>query len=181
MTNAKKVTDFDAFLSNYDTTTLAIAATFILGIITVLIFFIKRSTGSGNSILFMGINNAGKTAIFLNLIKSENRLTITSMKQNEGTVQVGGKSLKIIDLPGNERIRKQYMDQFKKSVKAVFFVVDSFTLPKEVKDVAELLYDILIDGTLTKYSPTIVIVCNKQDHAMAKSSSVIKNLLQKEL
>lgn len=45
--------------------------------------------------------------------------------------------LKIIDLPGSERIRKQFLDQFKRNVKSVIFIIDSFTLSKEVKDVAE--------------------------------------------
>lgn len=34
MTNAEKISNFDALLANYDTTTLAILVTAIIGIIT---------------------------------------------------------------------------------------------------------------------------------------------------
>lgn len=48
-----------------------------------------------------------------------------------------GKTLRIIDLPGHERIRVSKFDQYKKAARALVFVVDSLTFQKEIKDVAE--------------------------------------------
>lgn len=46
-------------------------------------------------------------------------------------------TLRIVDLPGQERLRNKFFDQFKNSAKAVVYVVDSVTIQKEIRDVAE--------------------------------------------
>lgn len=46
-------------------------------------------------------------------------------------------SLKIVDLPGQERLRNKFFDQYKSSAKAIVFVIDSVTIQKEIRDVAE--------------------------------------------
>lgn len=46
-------------------------------------------------------------------------------------------TLRIVDLPGHERLRVQFLDQFKYSTKAVGFVIDSVLVQKEIRDVAE--------------------------------------------
>lgn len=45
--------------------------------------------------------------------------------------------LQLIDVPGNERVRNRYLDEYKSSARALVFVVDSCTIQKEIKDVAE--------------------------------------------
>lgn len=42
------------------------------------------------------------------------------------------------------------------------FVVDSVSFQREMKDVAEFLYQILIDNALLKNAPPLLIACNKQ-------------------
>lgn len=46
--------------------------------------------------------------------------------------------------------------------RAVVFVVDSATFQREVKDVAEFLYQVLIDSMGLKKTPSFLIACNKQ-------------------
>lgn len=46
-------------------------------------------------------------------------------------------ALRIVDLPGQERLRNKFFDQYKSSAKAVVYVVDSVTIQKEIRDVAE--------------------------------------------
>lgn len=54
-------------------------------------------------------------------------------------------------------------------LQGVVFVVDSGTFPKTQRDVAELLYDVLL--RLPKSVP-LLVACNKQDVAVAKSEQV---------
>lgn len=46
--------------------------------------------------------------------------------------------------------------------RAVVFVVDSATFQREVKDVAEFLYQVLIDSMALKNTPAFLVACNKQ-------------------
>lgn len=48
------------------------------------------------------------------------------------------------------------------SSRAIVFVVDSVAFQREVKDVAELLYQVLVDSTVLKNAPALLIACNKQ-------------------
>ncbi|XP_032003789.1 signal recognition particle receptor subunit beta-like [Hylobates moloch] len=65
--------------------------------------------------------------------------------------------------------------------RAIVFVVDSAAFQREVKDVAEFLYQVLIDSMGLKNTPSFLIACNKQDIAMAKSAKLIQQQLEKEL
>ena len=51
---------------------------------------------------------------------------------------------------------------FPLSSRAIVFVVDSVAFQREVKDVAEFLYQILVDSTVLKNAPALLIACNKQ-------------------
>ncbi|XP_006750988.2 signal recognition particle receptor subunit beta-like isoform X2 [Leptonychotes weddellii] len=90
-------------------------------------------------------------------------------------------SLTLIDLPGHESLRLQFLERFKASARAVVFVVDSAAFQREVKDVAEFLYQVLIDSMSLKNTPSFLIACNKQDITMAKSAKLIQQQLEKEL
>lgn len=58
-------------------------------------------------------------------------------------------------------------------------MIDSVTFQKDIRDVAEFLYNLLSDPVVQKKS--VLILCNKQDQTMAKGSVVIKTLLEKEM
>ncbi|PNJ39805.1 SRPRB isoform 1, partial [Pongo abelii] len=89
--------------------------------------------------------------------------------------------LTLIDLPGHESLRLQFLERFKSSARAIVFVVDSAAFQREVKDVAEFLYQVLTDSMGLKNTPSFLIACNKQDIAMAKSAKLIQQQLEKEL
>ena len=46
-------------------------------------------------------------------------------------------TLKIIDIPGHERVRQRFFDSYKSSARGIIFVLDSFTVTKDIRDVAE--------------------------------------------
>ena len=45
--------------------------------------------------------------------------------------------LKIVDIPGHERVRQQFFDAHKSSARGLVFVIDSNTFMKDIRDVAE--------------------------------------------
>lgn len=55
--------------------------------------------------------------------------------------------------------------------RAVVFVVDSAAFQREVKDVAEFLYQVLIDSMSLKNTPSFLIACNKQGAIMFSSNN----------
>ncbi|KAF5298171.1 hypothetical protein FQA39_LY02595 [Lamprigera yunnana] len=89
-------------------------------------------------------------------------------------------TLRIIDIPGHERLRGRFFEQYKSLARGLVYIVDSITLQKDVRDAAEFLYNILCECTSLKNTP-VVIVSNKQDMPLAKTSTVIKSMLEKEL
>ncbi|EPY84811.1 hypothetical protein CB1_000443012 [Camelus ferus] len=54
---------------------------------------------------------------------------------------------------------------------AIVFVVDSATFQREVKDVAEFLYQVLLDSMGLKNTPSFLIACNKQGEQIVTLSS----------
>lgn len=46
-------------------------------------------------------------------------------------------SLQIVDVPGHERVRDQLFDKYKAGARGIVFILDSVTLQKDVRDVAE--------------------------------------------
>lgn len=46
-------------------------------------------------------------------------------------------ALTIVDIPGHERVRQRFLDSYKTSARGLVFVLDSFTLSKDIRDVAE--------------------------------------------
>lgn len=91
------------------------------------------------------------------------------------------KEVPIVDLPGFHSIRQQYFEKYKESSKGIVYVVDSVTLAKNIRDAANVLYNILVDPAVVKNRPNILILCNKQDQTLAKGSNIIKSMLEKEM
>ena len=50
--------------------------------------------------------------------------------------------------------------------RAIVFVVDSAAFQREVKDVAEFLYQVLLDSIGLKNTPSFLVACNKQGTIM---------------
>lgn len=141
----------------------------------------SRHRQQRRSVLLMGLSDSGKTLLFVRLAYSQYRQTFTSMKENIEEYLTTNNSLRIVDLPGQERLRNKFFDQYKNSAKAIVYVIDSVTIQKEIRDVAEYLYTLLSDPVVQSNSPALLILCNKQDQPLAKGSQVIKSLLEKEI
>ena len=109
--------------------------------------------------------------------------TYTSVTSNSGEYVVAqkNKKLRVVDLPGHERLQLQMMDEHKGQARAVVFVVDSGTLQKDIKEVAEYLYTLLSDKTVSSNAPPVLVLCNKQDLTLAKGAKVVRNQLEKEM
>ncbi|XP_038608267.1 signal recognition particle receptor subunit beta [Tachyglossus aculeatus] len=164
---------------------LSILVAMVLLLLTAVFWKLIRSRKSGkNAVLLVGLCDSGKTLLFVRLLTGTYRKTQTSITDSSAGYRARndrGTSLTLIDLPGHESLRLQFLERFKEAARAIVFVVDSGTFQREVKDVAQFLYQVLIDSLVLKNAPSLLIACNKQDITMAKSAKVIQQQLEKEL
>ncbi|XP_060761882.1 signal recognition particle receptor subunit beta [Neoarius graeffei] len=158
-----------------------------LAVVIITIVFLRFFLGTKKTrkaVLLVGLCDAGKTLLFSRLLTGRFIQTVTSITECKATYKAKKEkatSWTLVDIPGHDNLRAQFMEKFKDSARAIVFVVDSATFQKEVKDVAEFLYSVLTDSVLMKNAPTMLIACNKQDITMAKSAKVIQQQLEKEL
>ncbi|NXK35109.1 SRPRB protein, partial [Piprites chloris] len=157
---------------------VAVAVTFLIW------RFVQGRRSSRKAVLLLGLCDAGKTLLFARLLSGRYRDTQTSITDSSATYRVRrdkSTSVTLIDLPGHESLRLQFLERFKAAARAIVFVVDSVAFQREVKDVAEFLYQVLVDCTVLKNVPALLIACNKQDVTTAKSAKLIQQQLEKEL
>jgi len=152
---------------------------------SLLIWLIARTKRSGDTIVLLGLSDAGKTLLYSLLVAKKYMLTQTSIKENKGRYHSkannSGKSWNLVDVPGHERVRDKHFHKHKDNARGVVFVVDSVKFPREIRDVAELMYDLLANRTMQRNKASILVACNKQDQPTAKSYNVIKAQLEKEI
>ncbi|XP_063236305.1 signal recognition particle receptor subunit beta isoform X2 [Bacillus rossius redtenbacheri] len=161
---------------------VGVAVSFSVVFLTVLILWLwKKHRPTRNGVLLLGLCDSGKTLLFARLLHDKFVATYTSVRENSGEATWNNRLVKVVDIPGHERLRGKFFDQYKSMAKALVFVVDSVTIQKEVRDVAEFLYIILADPAISSARPSVLILCNKQDVTMAKGSGVVKSLLEKEI
>ncbi|XP_070561820.1 signal recognition particle receptor subunit beta-like [Ptychodera flava] len=172
-------------LATQDPLILGVGVAVVVVILTILILkFISGRKNTRRSVLLVGLCDAGKTVLYSRLISGKYAKTQTSIKENSGSYEIKNEKkgrLKVVDLPGHERLRNQSLDQFKDQARGIIFVVDSATLQKEIKEVAECLYNVLSDNVISYNSPPILVACNKSDVTTAKSANIIKTQLEKEM
>ncbi|KAM3931738.1 signal recognition particle receptor subunit beta [Leptodactylus fuscus] len=172
-------------LGRQDPTVLSVVVALVVVLLSFLIWRLLRgSQSSRRAVLLVGLCDSGKTLLFSRLLTGKYRKTQTSISLNAASYR--GKndkrsSFTLVDVPGHESLRLQFLDQYKTSVRAIIYVVDSSAFQREVKEVAEFLYHILTDATLLRNTPPILVACNKQDVSMAKSAKLIQQQLEKEL
>lgn len=154
-----------------------------VGILTLLLIYLfSKRRSLGRDVLITGICDSGKTTILSQLVSSKTGQTYTSMNHNRFSLPVENKAaVELVDVPGSDRVRGQVIDEFSGSARAVVFVVDSNTVSKQVRDVAEFLHFLLTNKNINSNSPPLLIVCNKQDSGMAKSAGAVQALLEKEI
>ncbi|GFS27935.1 signal recognition particle receptor subunit beta-like [Elysia marginata] len=183
--------DMDAYLHQLqngvktrDPMILGILAAVVVGILTLFLIIIKtRGKNKRQGVLLLGVCDAGKTLIYSQLVNNNFKQTYTSVTSNSGEYVIApkNKKLRVIDLPGHERLRLQMLDEHKGQARAVVFVVDSGTLQKDIKEVAEYLYTLLSDKTVSSNAPPVLVLCNKQDLTLAKGAKVVRSQLEKEI
>ncbi|XP_030572364.1 signal recognition particle receptor subunit beta [Drosophila novamexicana] len=157
-----------------------ILAALILGFIVVAIYVILRRRSAGRrDFLLTGLCEAGKSAIFMQLVHGKFPETFTSIKENVGEYRSGHVAGRLVDIPGHYRVRDKCFELYKRNAKGIIFVVDSVTAQKDIRDVADTLYTILADSATQPCS--VLVLCNKHDQTTAKSAQVIKSLLEKEI
>ncbi|NXN68019.1 SRPRB protein, partial [Himantopus himantopus] len=168
-----------------DPAVLSVLLALLAVAITILIWrFVQGRRSGRKAVLLLGLCDAGKTLLFARLLTGRYRDTQTSITDSSAVYRVSNDksaNVTLIDLPGHESLRLQFLERFKAAARAIVFVVDSVAFQREVKDVAEFLYQVLVDSTVLKNTPALLIACNKQDVTMAKSAKLIQQQLEKEL
>ncbi|KAJ8974030.1 hypothetical protein NQ317_001818 [Molorchus minor] len=156
-------------------------AIFVIVITLVIFALYKRNKSKRRGILLTGLCNSGKTLIYSQLIHNKNVQTHTSIMENVGTFVMNNEVLKVVDIPGHERLRNKFFDQYKGIAKGIVYVVDSATIQQDIRDAAEFLYNILVDPLVINNCPNLLILCNKQDQTLAKGGTAVKSIFEKEL
>ena len=136
-----------------------------------------------SDILIVGTCDSGKTTILSQLCSGKTVQTYTSMQHNQVTYAPGPDkpAVSLVDVPGNDRVRGETVDMFSGSTRGLVFVVDSNTVSKQIRDVAEYLHFLLTNKNIMNNSPPLLILCNKQDSGLAKEATAVQTLLEKEI
>ena len=89
--------------------------------------------------------------------------------------------MEILDLPGHERLRRRTLEDAKRrGLRGLVFLVDSSSLARQLRDVAEFLFAVLGDRTVAGNAIPVCVACNKQDLPTAKGAAVVRRELEKE-
>lgn len=102
------------------------------------------------------------------------------MKENEGTYDASGTHYDLVDVPGHQRLRYRYTD-YLPVTRAIIFVVDSTTLARQVRFVAEYLYDVLAQKQVQANQIPVLVACNKCDLITALPKDKIQQRLEDEM
>lgn len=111
---------------------------------SVVLFLIKRRQLQRTDVLLAGLCDSGKTLLYSLILNGSEIETFTSLKENLGILTLPKGTARLVDLPGHERLRLRLLDTYKSYTKALVYVIDSSVIQKEVKDVAEYVFIILI-------------------------------------
>eukprot|EP00730_Choanoeca_flexa_P011242 TRINITY_DN24153_c0_g1_i1.p1 TRINITY_DN24153_c0_g1~~TRINITY_DN24153_c0_g1_i1.p1 ORF type:complete len:252 (+),score=69.96 TRINITY_DN24153_c0_g1_i1:39-758(+) len=165
-----------------DTTTISIVIAILIVIVAGVIAALSvKKTAKKDKVLLVGCKSAGKTCLYLRLIhKLYGKKTVTSIEANEAQLDLGDdRSVRIVDIPGHPRLAENVLQSHTKEAQAIVYVIDSASFNKEVRPVAELLFNVLVRPELQ--DTPVLVVCNKQDIVTAAKSSSIVRKLEKEL
>ncbi|KAI0005987.1 signal recognition particle receptor beta subunit-domain-containing protein [Russula compacta] len=110
--------------------------------VVVLYFIRRRSQSRANSIIFVGIPDAGKTAILSTLAYGQTLPSHTSLQTNTCAFSLNRKAITLVDVPGHPRVRAQFLEHLP-DAKAIVFVVDASNISRNGPIVAEYLHRVL--------------------------------------
>jgi len=163
---------------------VGLTVTLLVLLATLVFWFYRSASSKRRSILLVGLSDGGKTLLFSKLVHHQNFSTQSSIQENVSEYSAGEKTkkkVKLVDIPGHDRLRHLFIDKFKATARGIIIVVDSVTFQKDVKDVAEMMHTLLTDKTIAQITPSVLIACNKHDQALAKGSKLVQSSLEKEL
>ncbi|KAF9327994.1 hypothetical protein BG006_008767 [Podila minutissima] len=166
--------------NEYLTLALLFALVILVGIAASTLLGGKRN--SKNAVLITGLPFAGKTVMHYLINNDQVVETVTSMKENEANaVLVEGKApLHMIDIPGHERLRFKF-SEFMPIARSIVFVVDSATVARQTRVLAEYLYEILSNKFAQEEKIPVLIACNKSDLLTAFKKERIQTMLEAEI
>lgn len=110
---------------------------YFLHLFPAIFVILRKKSSARRDVLLTGISEAGKTALFMQVLYDKFPETFTSMSENVGTYKKGNLSSRLIDIPGHYRVRDKSFEKYKRTAKGIAFVLDSVTIQKEIRDVAE--------------------------------------------
>lgn len=161
---------------------VAVVTLLVLIFTLVIVKFVFFGRKKGVYVCLLGYSDSGKTLLFTRLAHDRFVRTQSSIKENKATVQIENKkSVELVDIPGDERIRDRLFGKYRDNIRAIIVVVDSANVQAEVRNVAELLFDLLSSRSINKQLSSILVACNKQDLTLAKECEAIKVMLEKEI
>lgn len=106
--------------------------------LSVVIYLIKKRAPKRTDLLLAGLCDSGKTFLYSLLLNGSEVETFTSLKENCGLLSLeSSKTFRLVDLPGHERLRLRLLDSYKNTTKALVYVIDSSSVQRDIKDVAE--------------------------------------------
>lgn len=124
--------------------------------------FIRSVFSKPVSILFLGIDNAGKTTL-LNKLKNETTGTFApTHHSNKAEVEIGRMKVVIIDLGGHEVARMAWKDYFF-GCNGIVFIVDVADTERydDVRRAFEMVRN--IEAPLNEQKPPVAVLFNKID------------------
>lgn len=139
--------------------------------------FISSLFKRPSSILFLGIDNAGKTTLVNKLKNNTNHVFLPTKHATKDVVEIGNLKAQVIDIGGHRAVRIAWKDYFY-NVDGIVFIVDVMD-DARYEEVAEAWSAVL---ELEKEAP-IVVLMNKVDLAghtsqSAELDSAFKNEIQ---
>ncbi|RKP06437.1 signal recognition particle receptor beta subunit-domain-containing protein [Thamnocephalis sphaerospora] len=146
--------------------------------------YLRRASGvKADSILLVGARGSGKTNMLARLEHDAWVETHTSLKDNSVMVALddeGKLCTRVIDVPGHEKLRYQ-THHFTPVARGIVFVLDAARLGKDIRQVAEYLYDILTDSRVAQREIPILLACHKADLATAYAPKRCREMLETEI
>lgn len=133
-------------------------------------YFIRSLFSKPVSILFLGIDNAGKTTL-LNKLKNETTSVFApTHHSNKVDVEIGKMKVAIIDLGGHEVARMAWKDYFF-GCNGIVFIVDVADVERygDVREAFEMVRN--IETPLREPKPPVAVLFNKIDKLGHNSTS----------
>ncbi|KAI5176309.1 GTP-binding protein SAR1 [Pancytospora epiphaga] len=131
---------------------------------------ISRLFKKPSSVLFLGIDNAGKTTLVNKLKNNTNHVFLPTKHATEDVIEIGNLKATVVDIGGHRAVRVAWKDYFF-NVDGVVFIVDTAD-EQRFDEVREAWAAV---RSLEREAPVLVLM-NKIDLLGESSNSIVNNL-----